>query len=155
LILTAAVVAHTQQQQQPPAEQPIPYSHKTHLSLGLKCASCHKNPDPGEAMGLPPESFCLNCHRAVKADSPHIQKLAAAAVEKQPLPWVRIYQVPAFVYFSHRVHLKAGESCEACHGPVREREVITKEVANNMQSCMACHAAKKARNDCSTCHEER
>ncbi len=136
-------------------EQPVPYSHKTHLTLGLKCNSCHKNADPGEFMGLPAESFCMSCHQTVKADSPHIQKLAAAAREKTPIPWVRVYQIPTYVYFSHRVHTKAGATCETCHGRVSERDVITKEVVHNMRSCMACHAAKKARNDCTTCHEER
>lgn len=136
-------------------QQPVPYNHKTHLALGLKCNSCHKNPEPGELMGFPAESFCMTCHQAIKTDSPHIQKLAAAAKEKKPIPWVRVYRLPEFVYFSHRVHTKAGAACDTCHGPVHEREIITKEVANNMKFCMACHAASKAPNKCDTCHEER
>lgn len=136
-------------------QQPIPYSHKTHVGLGLACKSCHRNPDPGDFMGLPPESFCMGCHQSVKANSPHIQKLAAAAKAKQKMPWVRVYQLPTFVYFSHRVHTAAGAECESCHGPVRERDVLTKEVQHTMDSCMACHKAKEAPNDCTTCHEER
>ena len=135
-------------------QQPVPYSHKKHLALGLRCISCHRNEDPGEAMGFPPESVCMTCHQAVKTDSPHIQKVAAADREKKPIPWVRVYQIPASVYFSHRVHTEAGTTCETCHGPVRERDLITKEVPHNMRSCMACHAATKARNKCNTCHEE-
>ena len=136
-------------------QQPVPYSHKTHLALGLKCASCHRNADPGEFMGFPSESFCMGCHRAVKTDSPHIQKLAAAARDKKPIEWARVYRLAPNVYFSHRVHTKAGVTCETCHGPVRDRDVITKEVTHNMKSCMACHAEKKAPNGCATCHEER
>ena len=136
-------------------QQPVPYSHKTHLGMGVKCNLCNRNADPGELMGLPAESVCMGCHQSVKADSPHIQKVAAAAREKKPIPWVRVYQIPAFVYFSHRVHTDKGVTCETCHGPVRERDVITKEVVHNMRSCMACHTEKKARNDCSACHEER
>lgn len=136
-------------------QQPIPYSHKTHLALGLKCSSCHKNPDPGEIMEYPAESFCMGCHSTIKADSPYIQKLAAAARDKTPIAWVPVYRLPAFVYFSHRVHTQAKVACETCHGPVRERDVITKEVSNDMHFCMACHTASKARNDCDTCHEQR
>src|SRR2546427_7001080 len=33
--------------------QPIPYSHKQHIALGLKCGNCHEMPDPGELMGIP------------------------------------------------------------------------------------------------------
>ena len=139
----------------PVPDQPIPYSHKTHLALGLKCAACHKNPDPGEVMGFPAETFCLTCHSAIKTDSPHIQKLATAARNRTPLEWARVYKLPEYVYFSHRVHTSAGTSCETCHGPVRERDVITREVSLHMRDCMACHKANNARNDCSTCHEEK
>jgi c(7)-type cytochrome triheme protein len=136
-------------------QQPVPYSHKTHLALGLKCDSCHRNADPGESMGFPAESFCMSCHQAIKADSPHVAKLAAAASEKKPIAWVRVYRIPSYVYFSHRVHLEASTTCETCHGPVRERDVITKEVVHDMRSCMTCHTATKARVDCLACHEER
>ena len=97
----------------------------------------------------------MTCHQAIKADSPHIQQLAAAAKEKKPIPWVPVYRLPAFVYFSHRVHTEAGAACETCHGPVRERDVITKEVVLDMRFCVACHTATKAHNECTTCHEER
>ncbi|MDZ7638541.1 MAG: cytochrome c3 family protein [Bryobacterales bacterium] len=136
-------------------QQPLPYSHKAHIALGLQCKSCHSNPDPGELMRFPAESFCMGCHRTVKADSPHIQKLAAAAKEKKPLPWVRVYKIPDYVYFSHRVHTQAGATCETCHGPVSQREVITKEVEHTMQSCMACHGAHNAPNDCDSCHASK
>jgi hypothetical protein len=136
-------------------QQPVPYSHKTHLALGLKCDSCHPNADPGEFMGLPAESFCMSCHQVVKVDSPHIEKVAAAAREKKPIPWVRVYRLAPYVYFSHRVHTAADATCDTCHGPVRERDVITNEVVHNMRSCMTCHAATKARNDCMACHEAR
>jgi c(7)-type cytochrome triheme protein len=106
-------------------------------------------------MGFPAETFCMSCHQTVNADSPHIEKVAAAAREKKAIPWVRVYRLPTFVYFSHRVHTGAGATCDTCHGPVRERDLITKEVLHDMRSCMACHAATKARNDCMACHEER
>jgi hypothetical protein len=106
-------------------------------------------------MTYPVESFCMTCHQAVKTDSPHIQKLAAAAKEKTPIPWVHVYRLRSFVYFSHRVHTAAGAACEICHGPVRDREVITKEVTHDMRFCTTCHEASKARNNCDTCHEER
>ena len=135
-------------------QQPIPYSHKTHLALGLECKSCHQNADPGEFMGFPAESFCMSCHQAIKTDSPHIQKLAAAAKAGESIPWERIYGLAPYVYFSHRVHTTAGVTCETCHGPVRERDVMSKEVEHNMKTCMACHEAKQAPLGCGTCHEE-
>lgn len=135
--------------------QPVPYSHKLHVSLGLECAKCHANPDPGEAMGLPKVSLCMTCHASIKKDSPHIQALAKAAVEKRELRWKRVYQVPSYVFFSHRLHTEAGATCDACHGPIAQRNVVFKEGDITMGGCMACHEQKKAPNDCNACHEPR
>jgi len=142
-------------QQTPAPQQPIPYSHKTHLAMGLKCANCHANPDPGEIMGFPAESKCMACHRSVKTDSPHIQKLTALAKDMKPVPWVRVYQIPGYVFFSHRMHTTAGATCQTCHGPVAERDVMRKEVGISMGDCMDCHRKNKASIDCKFCHEER
>lgn len=68
---------------------------------------------------------------------------------------MRVYRLPAYVYFSHRMHIDAGPSCETCHGPVQERDVVTREVTHDMAFCVACHTAKKAHTECTTCHEER
>jgi hypothetical protein len=97
----------------------------------------------------------MACHATVKKDSPHIQKLAASAKEGNALEWVRVYQIPSYVFFSHRAHVEAGAKCETCHGPVAERDVITKEVDISMGACMDCHRKTKASNDCRFCHDER
>src|SRR5262245_50913998 len=135
--------------------QPVPYSHKLHLSKGLECKNCHTNPDPGEVMGIPKVAMCMACHRTIKADSPHIQTLAKAAAEKQEIRWKRVYQTPSYVFFSHRNHLEAGATCEKCHGPVRERPVMVKEGDITMGGCMTCHQQNTAPNACNTCHEPR
>jgi len=138
----------------PPPEQPIPYSHKTHLTLGLKCLDCHAIKEPGFAAGYPAEEKCMACHAAVKTDSPHIQKLAAFAKEGKSVPWEKIYRVPDYVWFAHASHhTDAGISCETCHGPVAERQVMFKEKPTSMTSCMSCHAQHGAPNDCDFCHD--
>ena len=137
----------------PAAEQPIPYSHKTHVSLGLKCAGCHTMPGKGEMATYPPESLCMGCHASIKTGSPHIRKLAEFAKEKKPVPWVRVYKLPDFVWFSHKGHAKK-ITCETCHGPVGEREVVRQEKPIGMTSCMACHDQAEAPNECNTCHNQ-
>ncbi|MEO7144842.1 MAG: cytochrome c3 family protein [Bryobacteraceae bacterium] len=138
-----------------PPEQPIPYSHKLHLALGLTCKDCHPNADPGETMGIPAASRCLNCHVSIAKDKPAIQKLAAYAKSKQPIPWVRVYQIPSYVDFSHRTHLEAGAKCGDCHGPVAGRDALWREGNITMGGCMECHRTHKASIDCTTCHEAR
>ncbi len=135
-------------------DQPVPFSHKHHAgTLKLKCNMCHPNRDPGETMGIAASKVCMQCHTAIKTDSPHIQKIAASAAENRPMKWVRVYQIPTYVIFSHRTHTEAGNICQDCHGPVPEREVLTKEGDISMTGCMNCHKAKNASNDCTFCHE--
>ena len=136
-----------------PEPQPIPFSHKVHAAAGLKCAFCHSIEEPGFSAGLPAESECMVCHSAVKSDSPDIMKLAQAAKAGDTIPWVRIYRVPDYVWFSHALHaVDAKIECAACHGPVSTREVLTKEKPTSMEFCMECHAAQKASNGCDVCH---
>ena len=137
------------------ADQPVRFSHKTHTEAAkLTCKDCHTMPDPGERAGTPATSKCMACHTAVKTDSPHIAKIAAWHKAKRPVPWVRIYEIPGYVFFSHKNHTDAGVKCESCHGPVAERDVITKEVKHNMGTCMECHRQSKAPNECTSCHEK-
>jgi hypothetical protein len=139
-----------------PPEQPIPYSHKQHITMGLKCAECHPMPDPGEMMGIPAAGKCMTCHRTVKKDSPAIQKLAGFVERNQPVPWVRVYRIPGYVFFSHKNHLETGAAtCETCHGKVPERERLYRETDISMGGCMNCHRANRASLDCAFCHEQR
>ncbi len=158
-ILAAAVLALAAQEQKrapAPPPQPIPFSHKQHAgTLGLECAICHPNADPGESMGLPAASACMDCHSTIKTESPPIQKLAAFAKNNRTVPWVRVYEIPTYVMFSHRSHLKSGNTCAECHGPVAERDALSREGDISMGGCMRCHTQKKASNDCAFCHEQR
>ncbi len=133
------------------AEQPIPYSHKKHIALGLECVRCHAMPGKGEAATFPAETVCMQCHAAVKKDSAAIQKLAAFVKEKKPVPWVRVYKLPNYVWFSHKVH-SSSAACAKCHGDVAAREVMVKEKPTDMNSCMNCHDEQKASNECNVCH---
>ena len=142
--------------QSPPAPtQPIPFNHKLHTAASLKCTDCHSMPDPGEAVTFPSTSKCLICHRTIKADSPAIKELQRFATAKQEIPWARVYEIPSFVYFSHKVHTASGASCETCHGPVAQREQLAKETDLSMGACMNCHSSHKATLDCAGCHEAK
>src|SRR5438876_12027518 len=69
-----------------PPVQPIPYSHKQHLSLGLECKDCHTNPEPAKLMASPDASKCTLCHVTAANDKPSIQKLAEYAKSKPAIP---------------------------------------------------------------------
>jgi Cytochrome c7 and related cytochrome c/Cytochrome c3 len=141
-----------------PPVQPIPYSHKTHLALGLKCQDCHTNPEPGNLMTFPVTSKCMQCHATIAKDKPAIQKLAEYDTSGKPVPWVRVYRLLPGVEWSHRKHVDAGVMCEACHGQVAEMDAMSEVTSvTSMVGCLNCHASTEARTHnakttCVTCH---
>jgi hypothetical protein len=135
-------------------EQPVAFSHKIHITFQLPCQFCHTNPDPGNQMTIPDLPKCMSCHREVAKDKPAIKKLAQLAKDNQPIAWIRIYSVPAFVYWSHGTHLEAKLKCETCHGDVGQMEITTKATnVTTMGGCVDCHKRNNASTGCVTCHE--
>jgi hypothetical protein len=156
LAIRAQGTPATQGAPPPGPAQPLPYSHKQHVALGLQCRSCHVNPDAGKLMTYPATAICMGCHQAIAADRPSIQKLAAFAASGKPIPWVRVYQVPDYVYWQHGTHLEAKVTCADCHGPVAERDVIALETnVVKMLGCVTCHDKRQAFTDCGACHAPR
>jgi len=141
--------------ERPAPAQPIPYSHKKHLALGLECKKCHTNPEPGKLMTFPATSACMECHAAIAKDKPSIKKLAEYAKSKQAIPWVRVYTVLPGVAWGHRAHLDAGMKCETCHGQVAQMETMSEVTSvTTMYSCLNCHALNHAKTACDTCHKQ-
>lgn len=133
--------------------QPLPYSHKTHLALGMQCATCHTNPDPGVLMTFPKTAACMQCHNTVAKDKPSIKKLADYNESGETIPWVRVYKVVPGVEWSHRKHVQAGMTCEMCHGDVAKLDVMAMiKTTTSMVSCIDCHKAHNAPVTCETCH---
>jgi hypothetical protein len=116
---------------------------------------CHASKAPGDAIALPAASTCMVCHQTIAKDKPDIQKLAAFARDNRPIPWVRVYSVPGWVYWSHDAHLKAGLQCADCHGDVAQMNVMH-QVKNvtTMDGCTSCHKLHHVDTGCQSCHDE-
>lgn len=157
LLLSSTIFAQSQTEvNQAEVKQPIEFNHRLHVTeLKQKCEACHPNADPGEMMGMPEVAACMQCHASLPARSAATRKLAAFARQAREVDWVRIYQIPTFVSFNHRAHIRSGASCTNCHGPVAERTQLTKEKDVSMGACINCHLANRASIDCSYCHEAR
>lgn len=137
----------------PAPVQPLPYSHRTHVGMGLPCRLCHTNPAPGQQMTFPATATCMSCHATVVADRPAILKLAEYANSNQPIPWVRVYQVLPGVTWTHRKHVQAGVQCETCHGSVGDLDAMSEITAViGMASCIGCHQARSVSAACTVCH---
>ena len=134
--------------------QPIAFNHKAHIQHGLQCTSCHAAAAQGPDAGIPSVTFCMACHQVIAADHPEIKKLAAYAAKGQEPPWQRVFWFydSVHVKFWHAPHIRAGVSCEQCHGDVAQETVAVKTKDLNMKFCLSCHNAKGVSVDCTTCH---
>lgn len=133
--------------------QPIPFSHKKHAGDNqIPCLYCHSNADNSKHATVPSMNVCMNCHSVVKTDSPHIKKLTQLYKQGSPIEWVKVHDVPDFVFFNHKRHVKKGIDCAHCHGDVASMDKVQQEKSLNMGFCVNCHRANGAPTDCYTCH---
>jgi hypothetical protein len=121
-------------------EQPIPFSHKLHAGDNkIACLYCHSAAEKSRHASIPSVNVCMNCHTVVKPDSPWIQKVQQAYAENKPIEWVRIHELPDYVYFPHKRHVAKGVACQACHGPVQDMAKVYQYAPLTMGWCMECH----------------
>jgi len=121
-------------------EQPIPFSHKLHAGENkIACNYCHNSVEKSRHATVPALNVCMNCHSVVKGESPHIQKLKAAYAAGTPIEWVRIHDLPDFVYFPHKRHVAKGVSCETCHGDIKTMDRVEQKAPLTMGWCLDCH----------------
>jgi len=138
--------------------QPIPFPHDLHAGANrIPCMYCHATADRSPDAGIPSVATCAGCHLPggvpmVRADRPGVQQLAAYWQRKQPIPWVRIYDLPDHVHFPHMIHVNAGLQCQQCHGPVETMREVRRVAPLQMGWCLDCHQARGARVDCTVCH---
>jgi len=134
--------------------QPIAFSHKIHASDNeIPCLFCHRYAPKSTVAGIPAVADCRACHLFIAQNSPEIKKLMTYWEEKKPIPWVRVYWVPDFVYFSHMMHIRAGRACGDCHGNVAAMTRVKRSRKIEMGWCLGCHKQYKASIDCWTCHK--
>jgi mono/diheme cytochrome c family protein len=142
-------------------DQPIKYSHKLHAGdLQIDCKYCHSTAEKSKQASIPSVNTCMNCHKGVQLRekyngeiSPEIKKIYAAmdydpdapagkqfGPNPKPIRWVRIHNLPDHAVFNHSQHVKgAGVSCQTCHGPIQEMEVVEQFSTLQMGWCINCH----------------
>jgi len=138
-------------------EQPIPYSHLLHAGhLQIECKYCHTYARRSTSAGIPAVEQCMACHQVISPTKEPIAQIVQAWEDKEPIEWVKVHDLPDFVYFSHKRHVQAGFECQECHGPVEQMEVLYREAPLTMGWCVSCHQDnldKGAQLDCWTCHK--
>jgi hypothetical protein len=123
-------------------QQPIQFSHLHHVTDdGIDCRYCHTSVETSSFAGIPPTKTCMNCHSQLFATEPILEPVRASFRDNRPLHWVRVHDLPDFVYFNHSIHVKKGVGCETCHGRIDQMPLTLQENSLQMEWCINCHRA--------------
>jgi hypothetical protein len=121
-------------------EQPVMFSHKHHVDgLGIDCRYCHTSVEVSSSAGIPPTHTCMSCHSQVWTSAPILEPVRESYRTGKPLQWVRVHDLPDFVYFNHSIHVKKGVGCTTCHGQVDQMPLIMQANTLFMGWCLDCH----------------
>jgi mono/diheme cytochrome c family protein len=122
-------------------EQPIQFSHKLHAGqYEINCNYCHTGVYKGKGANIPSANICMNCHNAIKRESPEIQKIYRSLEKDEPIQWVRVHNLPDLAYFNHAQHTNVGGlECTNCHGEINKMEVVEQRSTLTMGWCIDCH----------------
>lgn len=138
----------------------------------IPCLYCHTMPYKGRHSTVPSTAVCMNCHGTVGLDKEWVLKMKEYWDRGEPIAWVKVHDLPDFVYYDHSAHLNARDeqgrpkipvqdaggrvinACEACHGKVEESEIVRVQNRFNMGWCLECHRKPEmaASTDCVACH---
>jgi Cytochrome c7 and related cytochrome c len=147
LIVIALGVALDQLQRSPwvtrqgqRADQPVPFSHKHHVEgLGLQCQYCHTSVEKSSYAGIPPTKTCINCHAQIWTDAALLEPVRTSWATGASIQWIKVHDLPDYVYFNHEIHVNKGIGCASCHGRVDEMPLMYEQNSLQMEWCLNCH----------------
>jgi hypothetical protein len=120
--------------------QPVQFSHLHHvLDDGIDCRYCHTSVETSSVAGIPPTKTCMNCHSQIWQSAPILEPVRASYRDDRPMQWIRVHDLPDFVYFNHSIHVKKGMGCETCHGRVDQMPLMKQQNSLQMEWCINCH----------------
>ena len=136
----------------------------------IDCQYCHSASRKSRTAGIPSVNVCMNCHKGVQEGqrngNAEISKIYAAAGfdpsrkgndvynhgtdenpiwkssprEDRPIEWIKVHNLPDFVYFNHSQHVEVGQiECQTCHGPVETMDQAEQWAPLTMKWCVECH----------------
>jgi hypothetical protein len=132
-------------------KQPVPYSHALHAGeLGIDCRYCHNTVQSTARAAVPPTATCMNCHKMIWTKSPNLLAVRESWATGEPVEWVRVHDLPDYVYFNHSAHVGRGSAagsegvgvgCVSCHGRIDQMVEVSQDQSLSMAWCLECHRA--------------
>ena len=128
-------------------EQPVKYSHALHVGqLGMDCRYCHNTVEDAAFAAIPPTQTCINCHNpnegnGIKKNSGLLAQVHESYATGMPIEWVKVHDLPDYVFFNHAAHVNNGVGCVSCHGRVDKMgdEGVHQVKTLSMAWCLDCH----------------
>ncbi len=123
-------------------KQPVPYSHALHAGeLGIDCRYCHNTVERAAVAAIPPTQTCMNCHARIWTKSPKLEPVRESWRTGKPVEWIKVHDLPDYVYFNHSAHVTRGIGCVTCHGRIDQMAVVYQHEPLSMGWCLDCHRA--------------
>src|ERR1700683_3435711 len=120
--------------------QPVPFSHQHHVGgLGIDCRYCHTSVENSSFAGIPPTKTCMNCHSQIWTNASMLEPVRESFRTDRSIQWIRVHDLPDYVYFNHEIHVAKGVGCTTCHGQVNKMPLMWQERSLQMKWCLDCH----------------
>jgi hypothetical protein len=120
--------------------QPVPFSHEHHVGgLGIDCRYCHASVENSSFADLPSTHTCMSCHSQIWNQAAMLEPVRESFRTHKPIPWIRVNDLPGFVFFNHEIHVNKGVGCAVCHGRMDEMPLTFKSHSLYMKWCLDCH----------------
>jgi hypothetical protein len=81
----------------------------------------------------------MNCHAQIWTNAALLQPVRDSWATGQSIQWIRVHDLPDYVYFNHSIHVNKGIGCASCHGRVDQMPLMYMENSLQMEWCLNCH----------------
>ena len=92
--------------------------------LGLQCQYCHTQVEKAAYAGIPPTKTCINCHAQIWTNAELLEPVRQSWATGASIQWIRVHDLPDYVYFNHEIHVNKGIGCASCHGRVDQMPLM-------------------------------
>ena len=93
----------------------------------------------GSYAGIPPTKTCINCHAQIWTNADLLEPVRQSWATGASIQWIRVHDLPDYVYFNHEIHVNKGIGCASCHGRVDEMPLMYQQNTLQMEWCLNCH----------------
>jgi hypothetical protein len=81
----------------------------------------------------------MNCHSQIWTNAQLLEPVRHSWATGESIQWIRVHDLPDYVYFNHEIHVNKGIGCASCHGRVDEMPLMYQQNSLQMEWCLNCH----------------